>query len=68
MLYPRPNTGQIGQSVTDEKIAEDTYESIGTCLACRPRNRQSRYADDRNFYTLEKWTKDDTKVHRILRR
>ena len=24
------------------------------------------YADDRNFYKLEKWTKDDTKVDRLL--
>jgi hypothetical protein len=25
-----------------------------------------RYADDRNFYKLEKWTKDGTKVDRLL--
>jgi hypothetical protein len=24
------------------------------------------YADDRNFYKLEKWTKDGTKVDRLL--
>ena len=24
------------------------------------------YADDRNFYKVEKWTRDDTKVDRLL--
>jgi hypothetical protein len=28
--------------------------------------KNALYADDRNFYKLEKWTKDGTKIERLL--
>jgi hypothetical protein len=55
-------------------IAVASLESIGLSFwfrlsndqLARRRNRQPLLADDRNYYKVEKWTKDGTKVDRML--